>query len=177
MTELFAYLIQEPVSKRRDAWIVEIAGRLRTLEDRLGKPLAEELKQDEGFTTLLLGATQVAMRNHKAEKIAALANAVMNTAIGIAPEETERSIMLDLVDRMTAQHLAILQLLRSKRINDFVATMYEAFPALQGREDLVRIIWRDLGDKSLMNDGAFTLTDFGKRFLAFIGEPKMPPAT
>ena len=85
--------------------------------------------------------------------------------------------MLDLVDRMTAQHLAILQLLRSKRINDFVATMYEAFPALQGREDLVRIIWRDLGDKSLMNDGAFTLTDFGKRFLAFIGEPKMPPAT
>lgn len=55
--------------------------------------------------------------------------------------------------------------------------MYEAFPALQGREDLVRIIWRDLGDKSLMNDGAFTLTDFGKRFLAFIGEPKMPPAT
>lgn len=117
MTELFAYLIQEPVSKRRDAWIVEIAGRLRTLEDRLGKPLAEELKQDEGFTTLLLGATQVAMRNHKAEKIAALANAVMNTAIGIAPEETERSIMLDLVDRMTAQHLAILQLLRSKRIS------------------------------------------------------------
>jgi len=139
LTELFAYLIQEPVSKRRDAWIVEIAGRLRTLEDQLGRPLAEELKQDEGFTTLLLGATQVAMRNHKAEKIAALSNAVMNTAIGIAPEETERSIMLDLVDRMTAQHLAILQLLHSKRINDFVATMYEAFPALQGREDLVRI--------------------------------------
>jgi hypothetical protein len=93
LAELFAYLIEEPLSKRRDAWIEEIAGRVADLEGRVAKPLADELKDNEAFTTVLLSASQIAVRNHQREKIDALANAVLNTGLGLAPDETERAIM------------------------------------------------------------------------------------
>jgi hypothetical protein len=51
LTELFAYVIEEPVSKRRDAWISEIAGRLENLRSQLGDDFIEQLRENPRFAT------------------------------------------------------------------------------------------------------------------------------
>jgi hypothetical protein len=176
LVEVFAYLVDEPVSKRRDAWIEQIAGSVRALEERLAKPLVEELKNDESFTTVLLSATHIAMRNHEKEKLDALANAVLNTGLGLAPDETERAIMLSLIDRMTPLHVGVLRIYLDRRnsaVVPFLENVYRFFPILRDREELARRIWKDLVDEELMRDGHFVLTGFGHRFLSFIGGPRI----
>jgi hypothetical protein len=196
LAELFAYLIDEPVKKRRDDWIEEIASRLEDLRARLGDHFVEQLKDNVSFTTVLLNASQIAVRNHQREKIEALANAVLNTALGMTPDETERAIMLDLVDRLTPTHVALIGLFQDPRRNRAVAermrsnvlgggltqVIVTAYPELRGRNELVNLIWRDLESAHLIGQGGAIntmmtgsgmlekrTTAFGDRFLAFIG--------
>ena len=196
LVELFAYLITEPVAKRRDEWIEQIAGGLQDLEDRLKKPLIDDLRNDPGFTTVLLSATQIAMRNHQTEKIEALANAVLNSAMKIPLDDTERAMMLALVDRTTPMHLALLRLIQAPKNDPNVAKRMEslymgsldqvviaAFPELSGSKELVDLVWNDLSAAGLLQGGSLAVsmtggglvqkrtTAFGDRFLAFISKP------
>lgn len=194
--ELFAFLIGEPVSKRRDQWMTEIAERLRDLEERSSEPLIERLRDDAGFTTVLLNASNIAQRNHQEEKITALRNAVLNAALGKLPDDTERAIALGFVDRLTPTHIAILSVMRSPLTNPRVAARLEnvmtdgltlvvftALPELGGREELVQLMWRDLIDAGLLASvklngsmsksglGEKRTTSFGDRFLDFVSDP------
>jgi hypothetical protein len=194
LAELFAYLIDEPVKKRRDDWIEEIARRLEDLRAHLGDHFIEQLRNNAEFTTVLLNASQIAVRTHQASKIEALANAVLNTALGMTPDDTERAIMLDLIDRLTPTHVAILTLLHDPRKNPAVMqrmrgismggmmqVIVAAYPELQGRNELVGLIWYDLEGAGLIGRGnALNVTMsssgmlerrttvFGGKFLSFI---------
>ena len=53
---------------------------------QLGTDL-DSLKRNEKFIDTVLQATQIALRSHQEEKRTALRNAVMNTAIGAAPND------------------------------------------------------------------------------------------
>lgn len=155
LAELFAYLIEEPVSKRRDEWIEEIASRIKELEARLDRPIVEDLKNNASFTTVLLNANQIALRNHQREKIEALANAVINSALGMTPDDTERAIMLQQIDRLTPTHLSLLKLLHEPLANAAVAKgmanisttglqhmIGMGFPELRGRGELLKLVFR-----------------------------------
>jgi hypothetical protein len=63
-------------------------------------------------TTVLLNASQIAMRNHQGEKIIALRNAILNAALGELPDDIERSIVLALIDRLTPTHVSVLSLMQ-----------------------------------------------------------------
>lgn len=194
--ELFAYLITEPVTKRRDAWILEIAGALRELENQIAAPLIERLRNDDSFTTILLNATQSVIRNHQEQKITALRNAVLNAALGKVPDDLERAIMLGLIDRLTPTHMGILWLMQDPTANAAVARLLEhrsmgglseviftAYPDLTDRKDIIDLIWRDLEDAGLIGRGGMNVTmtgyglatkrttAFGDKFLDFIGDP------
>jgi hypothetical protein len=196
LAEIFAYLITEPVAARRDAWVNEIAERLQELEKRLNEPLIERLKNDEGFTTVLLNATQIAIRNHQQEKLQALRNAVLNAGLGQLPDDIERAIMLSLIDQLTPAHLAVLALMRAPGKNDQVAKRFASVslggltrviqtgvPVLAGRDQLVAVIWRNLFDAGLMEAVNLNVTmsgsglmekrtsQLGDRFLDFISDP------
>jgi hypothetical protein len=194
--ELFAFLIGDPASKRREEWMEKIAQRLEELEQITGEPIAEKLKNDESFVTTLMNASQLAIRNHQHEKIDALANAVMNAALGKFPDDTERSIMLNLIDRLTPSHLAVLALMRDPRKNAAAMqraanismgglglVIFAAFPALAGRKSLVELIWKDLIAAGLLGEVNLNVTmsgsglldrrttEFGNAFLDFITDP------
>ena len=198
LAELFAYLIDEPVKKRRDDWIEEVAGSLEDLRARIGDDFIEGLRHNESFTTILLNASQIAVRSHQREKIEALANAVLNSALGMTPDETERAIMLDLIDRLTPTHVSLLRLFQAPQNNPAVAQrmssmfsggltqiVWAAFPELQSRSELVNLIWRDLSNAGLMTEGGLNVmmtgggliqkrtTTFGDRFLEFISKPAL----
>jgi hypothetical protein len=54
-------------------------------------------------------AAQAAIRTHDQEKLDALRNAVLNTALGKEPDKDRQAIFLSLLDRLQPAHLRILK--------------------------------------------------------------------
>jgi len=81
--ELFQYVLQPPLERRRERWMADVGERLKELE-RKGLKL-ESLQGNEQFITAVMHATHIALRTHQAAKLQALQNAIVNSAAGQAP--------------------------------------------------------------------------------------------
>jgi hypothetical protein len=111
LAEFLSMVIAPPLEQRRDAWLVEICTRLKKIEEVVEGFKIEKLVQNQNFISTLLYATQIAMRTHQQEKLEALRNAVINSAIRSNVDENLQLMFLNLVDRYTPWHLVILQFL------------------------------------------------------------------
>ncbi len=173
-----------------------MAERLQKLEDRLEQPLIERLGSDESFTTVLLSASQIAVRNHQREKLEALKNAVLNSALGVTPDETKRAIFLSLVDRLTPTHIVLLKFFRAPLDNTAAQPFRDhsmgglfhlistVFPELRSQKELLELIWQDLSNSGLLSGGGMNVTmtgsglvqkrttELGDQFLRFIADPQ-----
>jgi hypothetical protein len=199
--ELFSQLIVPPIERRRDAWMNTIADRLRSLEEE-GKIDFAALQGDESFVTVVMQTTQVALRNHQAEKLDALRNAVLNAAVEESPDDSLRGMFIVFIDTLTVWHIRILKFLDDPagwvREHDVhlgglsmggIGTVIEkAFPELKGQRSFYDVIARELYLRSLTTCehlhttmsisgilGSHT-SQLGKTFLAFITEPGKPEA-
>ncbi|MDI6720668.1 MAG: hypothetical protein QMD46_13775, partial [Methanomicrobiales archaeon] len=109
LAEFFSMVIAPPIEKRREAWLVEIHSRLKLLENKVEGFKIENLAQNEQFISILLYATQAAMRTHQQEKLDAFRNMVVNSALRPTIDENLQLVFLNLVDRYTPWHLVILK--------------------------------------------------------------------
>ena len=107
-TELFSMIIAPPLEKRRNQWLDDIAERLKSLEGVVDGFRVEDLSQNETFITVVMHATQVAIRNHQQEKLEALRNAVLNAARPDALEDDRQLMFLNFIDELTPWHLKVL---------------------------------------------------------------------
>src|SRR2546422_762130 len=57
-------------------------------------------------------ASQVALRNHQADKRQALKNAILNAALPNPPDDARQQMFLTWVDQFTVWHLRVLSLMR-----------------------------------------------------------------
>jgi len=197
ITEAFSACIAVPLNKRRDEWIEEIAKGVQGLEGQVDDLKPEKLFKNKIFITTMTQATQVAIRNHQKEKLEALRNAVLNSALPNAPDENRQTIFLNFVDRFTEVHLHILKFLQEpkgyakKRGVDFPewtmankSTALElAIPELKPQRDLYDLIVKELNAMGLiMGDSLHvgmtghgatqsSTTSLGNQFLDFIKEP------
>jgi len=80
VAELLQLLIQPPIEKRRTEWMSQIGEALRDLEAK-GLKL-EDLQNNDQFVSAVMYASQLALRTHQSEKLAALRNAILNVAQG-----------------------------------------------------------------------------------------------
>ena len=80
--ELLSAVVSPPLERRRLRWMEEIANTLRTLDESRQIRLSD-LQANETFVTTLVQASDFAVRNHQSEKIQALRNAVVNSALGV----------------------------------------------------------------------------------------------
>ena len=193
-TELLNAIIAPPIQKRRDEWIQSIAECLVRLEEKVEGFRIEDLSENETFVTTVLHASQVAIRNHQKEKLEALRNAVLNSALPDSPDDNIQSIYLNLIDVFTPLHLRLLSFFDSPR--DYLRNMgiempdsgrgsllewgKKALPEIAEQEDLVRKISEDLKNQGLIEQVSFPVvmtmnglfgsrtTDIGKDFLRFI---------
>jgi len=178
IAELFSAVIAPPLEKRRDVWLIELYRRLKDLEITMDGFKIENLKNNEQFISVLLFATNIAMRTHQQEKIDALQNAVINSAINISIEENIQQIFLNIIDRYTPWHLMLLQYYENPRqygdkrnisypswTMGGPATVLEfTFPNLKGQRELYDQLTRDLYNDGLLNSNDFlhvTMTDNG----------------
>jgi hypothetical protein len=124
--EFFNVLITPPIEKRRQQWMTEIASAI----DQLQKENAEllpRLQKDTAFHSLLLQASWAAVRNHHAEKLLALKNAVVNSARDAGPSDDLQLLFVRYVDELTPTHLVVLRFLMDHE--NAVANL-EGLPAL-----------------------------------------------
>lgn len=192
--ELFTHIVTPPIEKRRIAWMHDIGERLAKLEGQDDIDLSE-LKDNSEFIDTVIKTTQYALRTSEAEKIEYFRNALINTAIGESPEQSESQIFLNLLDSFTIWHVRILKLFDNPshwfEINKIAPlqnvvggglkiVLETAFPELKGRSYFCNLVWEDLKRAGLHNSGSLgammtgsghmqnRTTDFGRRLLKFI---------
>jgi hypothetical protein len=195
---LFENVFSAPIEKRKQAWLEQLAEVVTEVQQKVDGLTPEKLATNEVFITVAMQASQIAIRNHQQEKLEALRNAVLNSALPNPPEEDEQIIFLRLIDQLAPWHLRILTLLsgpeqwmaRNNVQNPGwsaggVSTVIEhCLPDLSGKRDIYDQIVRDLQAEGLVGQGQFlhmTITghgmlesriaDRGKRFLKFISAP------
>lgn len=182
-----SYLLDLPLQRRKDKWLAGLAERLSRVEDRL-----EDLQNDEQFITATLHASVMAMRTHQALKLEALRNAVLNVAVGQAPDEIKQHLFLTWIDAFNETHLRILKVFQNPEYETSHMTpgslkqvLEASLPDLAGQADIYNQLWRDLHIRGLVNteglQGLMTgsgltakrTTDLGDEFLQFISEPPL----
>ena len=196
---LMEVVIQPQIEQRRTDWLNKLAERLTDLEGRLDGFQITDLSDHPAFTSAMLQAGTIAIRNHNEEKLDALRNAVLNVAISSTPGEDEHEVFISLIDTLTTWHLRIIAFLADKEtIADkrgklpfpdwyagSVSTVLEhVYPELIGRRDLYDLVVSGLKGAGLVaidslhttgtRDGymlAKQSTDMGDRFLRFITQP------
>lgn len=107
--DLFKSVVAPPLSKRQDKLLIMVAEGLVALRDQRANFDIEKLSEDEGFiSTTITHALHVGLRTHQEEKLAALRNAVLNSALPNAPDDDLQLMFVNLIDRFTSWHLEIL---------------------------------------------------------------------
>ena len=78
------------------------AGReCRARLEEEGRLMRETLYDNEAFVDAVARGVQAAIRTGQQEKRAALRNAALNAALNLVPDEAERQMFLELVERFT----------------------------------------------------------------------------
>ena len=191
-TELFNLIIVPPLNKRREKWMESIATGLNDLERDVSGFSIASLSDNQMFLTIVSHATYVAIRNHEEEKLLALKNAVINTALTTSPDEDIRLMFINFVDFLTPWHIKILKLLHDPTTvlaeqdlgqppwssGSILRLIKFAYPKLNNRDDFLNQICRDLYNRGLIVTDSFGIgvSDFlvqrtsnlGNQFIDFI---------
>jgi hypothetical protein len=186
LAELLGTFLGPPIERRREEWMRRVAQVLNTLATN--SVSIESLQNDERFVSAFIQALLIAQRTHSREKLDALRNALLNTAIASSPDEALESIFFGFIDAFTEWHIRILRLYQQPSANGMMTELYEiveaAYPQLKGRREIYDTIWQDLLGRGLVNMqslhgkiGNLTTiigrrtTELGDKFLQFIAEP------
>ncbi len=117
--ELFDAVITPPISKRRDALLIAVYEGLKELEKRTSSFKIDDLSKNEAFISTFMEIVPIAIRNHRREKLKALRNAVLNSALPTAPDDNLQKIFTHWLDELTVWHLQMLMLFESTPLPDF----------------------------------------------------------
>jgi len=195
--EIFNSIIETPLNARKVQWMNQVGNALNDLIEK--EVLTEQgLQHNETFITTVSQASMLAIRNHQQEKLEALRNAVLNVAIGRAPEEDLRQLFLNFIDVCTVTHIRLLSLMSGpeawgqKRGVEFPSgwsmgsitqAIEHAFPDLRGKEQIYKVIWGDLYQRGLINTESLgttmsrqgilarRTTDLGSKLIDFLSDP------
>lgn len=167
LAELITAVFGSPVSKRRDKWLIYVVEGLEETKARLKDFDPENLKDNEQFISATLQATQIAIRNHQQEKLEALRNAVLNTAIGIDINETIQLMFIEAIDALTPLHLRTLKFFdnpdeyfQANSLQQPTGIMMEnrsqilemSLPEMKGSNELSKLVVNDLTLRGLLSD-------------------------
>jgi hypothetical protein len=111
--EFFNTIIAPPLQKHLIEWVESLETELHNLEDKIEGFRIENLDKDNVFATKFSYALQVVIRNHRKEKLDALRNAILNTALSPTSdtEDSMQHMFFNFVDTLTPWHLKIVKCL------------------------------------------------------------------
>lgn len=157
--------------------MVQVSEAINALQKRSGLTV-DQLMNNEAFTSFLLQATPIALRNHQKEKISTLKNALASVGNPEFSDEDLAFQFLRYIDELTVSHMTILRIISSKA-DAFkeVKSMEQAFEQLtqDNQADisplLARTYLRDLDARGLVNAiDLEDLTDFESKAVYIAAE-------
>lgn len=193
-SELLGLIVTPPLEKRRSEWMESIGNGLLELEQKMNIVL-QDLQNNDKFIDAAMDATQIALRTSEKEKLEALRNALLNSALPNSPDESIRKMFFSFIDIFGVFHLKILELVQNPRkwipkhgmqlqeivmSGDLSHLIERAFPMLKNKREFYDQIWKDLYLRGLVSteglhpmmsaDGVMTKrsTGIGDAFLDFI---------
>ena len=194
--ELFNVVLAQPIEIRKQKWMEEVSNALNELKQNIGLDF-DKLKENEQFISTMLQASTLAIKNHQIEKLEALKNAVLNSALPNSPEESLQQMFLSCVDSFSVWHIKLLVLFHNpmnwfinnnKRFPDITAgglshILEAAYPELSTKREFYDLVWSELSSKNFTKTnslhGTMTLnglqskrtSELGDVFLKFISKP------
>lgn len=197
--ELLALVLAPSVSRRRDDWFKELADVVEEIREKVDGFNLEDLAENEAFVSATIQATRIATGTHKEEKRKILRNALLNVALGNAPDEDTQQIFLNIVDAFTAAHARLLDVLW-RGASRMTATLWDQnripmnarnygsaievlVPELKGQGALAEYILTDLRNRGFTQLNSLTanfpqggtITNMGIQFLRFVLHPDERP--
>lgn len=193
ISEILFSVISSPIEKRKNEWMIRLSESLNELTNKVDNFNIYNLADNELFITIVSQATQIALRNHQQEKILALRNAVINTALNINIEEIEQTAFVQLVDELNILHLRILLFFKNPsqwfidnniqkpniNMGSPIHALEVAYSEFRDGKFANRLV-KDLYNRGLFNienlntmmseQGIYAsrLTEYGQRFLNYI---------
>ncbi|WP_053152127.1 hypothetical protein [Pseudomonas protegens] len=164
LLEVFNSVLESPLNKRRTETMLEIGEVLNELIDK-GIVTEAGLQQNEAFVSTVAEVCNISLRNHQAEKLEALRNAVKNSALPTCPSEDYRQLFLNFVDVCTVTHIKLLKLFENPQkwasengflfpgnwVSGSLSQVVEfAYPDLKGKTEICSAIWKDLFQRGLV---------------------------
>lgn len=196
LSEVVGHLNND-LARRQEYWMVQVSEAINALQKTSGLTV-DELMKNEAFTSFLLQATPIALRNHQKEKITTLKNALASVGNPEFSDEDLAFQFLRYIDELTVSHLTILRIISSRAdVFKEVKSMQQAFEQLilEDQTDIsplvARTYLRDLDSRGLVNAidledlpdfeskavyiaaeqtdrHPLQLTELGEKFLSFI---------
>jgi hypothetical protein len=177
-------------TRRLEEWLKEFADDF----DRHCKSCSvENLVQDEAFISASIQAARIAVGTHRKEKREYLRNALLNIAIGKAPDEVKQQMFLNAIEAFTPAHVQALDLiwraggvtipwdgnsiaLRQRTYGTAVGLLV---PEVAGQPSLIGAIFADLRNRGFSTlggpDQSFPqgglMTNLGVEFMTFVMSP------
>lgn len=171
------------LAKRQQEWAKAIEKRIGKLECSL-----DDLGASEQFTSALIKGTEIALKTANKDKVAFLANAVINS-FRQSIEEEKLIIFFDLIDKYTVSHIKIVNFFNNPKKFETTKTasyyigapsdlLFLAYPELEN--PLFNKIYRDLYLDGIVNTESLNVsmtangmeakrtTALGDEFLDFI---------
>jgi len=198
LVEAFSAIIEPPMARRKTAWMKQVTEAINELYEK-GIVTEADLMENEKFFTTLVHASNVALKNHQQEKITALRNATINSALPGSPDDATQQMYLNQIDTCTEWHIHILKLFHDPQkfitesgltppnwsMGGPSAVLEFALPDLNGRRSFYDLIWKDLYSSGLVSSDSLHVTmsgpgmiakrttEFGDGFVNFISEPAL----
>ncbi len=189
--------VNNNLARRQEFWMVQVSEAINALQNRSDLSI-DDLMKNEAFTSFLLQATPIALRNHQQAKISVLKNALISVGNPEFSDEDLAFQFLRYIDEITVSHFSILKYI-FKNADKFkeVKSMQQAIEQLGHAESasrsplVVRTYLRDLDARGLVNAvdledlpefesnavyieaeqserHPLQLTELGSRFLTFV---------
>lgn len=108
LAEIVGILYRQPIDKRREEWLREVASALDEIREKQSELSPEKLAQDEEFITVLHRATESAVRTHEASKRRMLRNALICSALPNPPDLEKQLFFLRLVEELSLNQVLVL---------------------------------------------------------------------
>ncbi|BCA26734.1 hypothetical protein [Metapseudomonas otitidis] len=193
--EMLNSVLEPPLSRRRNEILLQIG---ETLNGLIEKGLVTEvgLQQNEAFLSTVAEVCNISLRTHQEEKLSALRNAVINSALPTCPNDDYRQIFLNFVDISTVTHIRLLKLFDAPKewfslnsrpmpyrptvsLSQVVA---HAMPDLFHERDILETVWADLYQRGLVavqqleqvlsQESCLSkqTTDFGSKLINFLSK-------
>lgn len=186
------------LEERREKWFTQLAEGLEELRGLVGDLDLDAMVNSDAFTDAVVSATRTVEHSHQEEKIVALRNAVLNSALVGAPDADTQAIILSLADRFTPSHLRLVTLWddppawfnshglprpEAGYVTSRTVTVEAALPEMRGRQDFYLLVAEELSSAGMLTASlkgsvqppslmSRLTTQFGRQFVQFISPPQ-----